>query len=74
VTYALISDSEAGFVDQRTLLIELGCDLGQGYLLSRPLKAAAATELLATELLAAERTPSPPSDIVPAACGASRQS
>jgi len=69
VTYALISDSEAGFVHQRALLIELGCDLGQGYLLSRPLEAAPATELLA-----AERTPSPPSDIVPAACGASRQS
>jgi EAL domain-containing protein (putative c-di-GMP-specific phosphodiesterase class I) len=33
--------------EQRTLLIELGCDLGQGYLLGPPLEAEAAGELLA---------------------------
>jgi diguanylate cyclase (GGDEF)-like protein len=32
--------------DQREVLVELGCDLGQGYLLSRPVDAAAAGELL----------------------------
>lgn len=32
--------------DQRELLPELGCDLGQGYLMSRPLTADAAGELL----------------------------
>jgi EAL domain-containing protein (putative c-di-GMP-specific phosphodiesterase class I) len=32
--------------DQRELLVELGCDLGQGYLLSRPLDAVAAGGLL----------------------------
>jgi diguanylate cyclase (GGDEF)-like protein len=32
--------------DQRELLLGLGCDLGQGYLLSRPLTADAAGELL----------------------------
>jgi EAL domain-containing protein (putative c-di-GMP-specific phosphodiesterase class I) len=35
--------------DQRALLVELGCDLGQGYLLSRPLDAQAAGALLAAE-------------------------
>ena len=37
--------------DQRELLVELGCDLGQGYLLGRPLDATAAGELLAAERL-----------------------
>jgi EAL domain-containing protein (putative c-di-GMP-specific phosphodiesterase class I) len=32
--------------EQRAALIELGCELGQGYLLGRPLDAARATELL----------------------------
>ena len=36
--------------DQRELLTRLGCDLGQGYLLGRPLDTGAASELLATEL------------------------
>ena len=35
--------------DQRTLLTELGCDLGQGFLLGRPLNAGAASALLAAE-------------------------
>ena len=35
--------------DQRELLTRLGCDLGQGYLLGRPLDSDAATELLAAE-------------------------
>jgi EAL domain-containing protein (putative c-di-GMP-specific phosphodiesterase class I) len=35
--------------DQRGLLVSLGCDLGQGYLLSRPLDAATAGELLAAD-------------------------
>jgi diguanylate cyclase (GGDEF)-like protein len=35
--------------EQRDLLIELGCDLGQGYHLGRPLDAAGAEELLAAE-------------------------
>ena len=35
--------------DQRALLTELGCDLGQGFLLGRPLEGAAATALLAEE-------------------------
>jgi diguanylate cyclase (GGDEF)-like protein len=34
---------------QRELLVALGCDLGQGYLLSRPLDASAATERLAAD-------------------------
>jgi predicted signal transduction protein with EAL and GGDEF domain len=37
--------------EQRTLLIELGCDLGQGYLLGPPLEAEAAGELLAPDAL-----------------------
>jgi diguanylate cyclase (GGDEF)-like protein len=32
--------------DQRTLITELGCDLGQGFLLGRPLNAAGASALL----------------------------
>ncbi len=32
--------------DQHALLVDLGCDLGQGYLLGRPGDAAAATELV----------------------------
>ena len=32
--------------DQREVLVELGCNPGQGYLLSRPLEAEAASELL----------------------------
>jgi len=35
--------------EQRDLLVRLGCDLGQGYLLGRPLDAVAAGELLAGE-------------------------
>jgi diguanylate cyclase (GGDEF)-like protein len=35
--------------DQRTLLAELGCDLGQGFLLGPPLDAAGASALLAAE-------------------------
>jgi diguanylate cyclase (GGDEF)-like protein len=35
--------------DQRDLLVALGCDLGQGFLLSRPLGATAAGELLAVD-------------------------
>jgi diguanylate cyclase (GGDEF)-like protein len=35
--------------DQRALLAELGCDLGQGFLLGRPLDARAASALLADE-------------------------
>ena len=34
---------------QRALLVELGCDLGQGFLFGRPLDTAAATRLLAAE-------------------------
>jgi diguanylate cyclase (GGDEF)-like protein len=41
--------------EQRALLIELGCDLGQGYLLGRPLDA-----LGAGRLLAAARAGTPP--------------
>jgi diguanylate cyclase (GGDEF)-like protein len=37
--------------EQRDLLIELGCDLGQGFHLGRPLDAAGAAELLATEYI-----------------------
>jgi diguanylate cyclase (GGDEF)-like protein len=44
--------------DQRALLIELGCDLGQGFLLGRPLDRAGATALLAEEFaLAVPRRP-----------------
>ena len=32
--------------EQHRLLIDLGCDLGQGYLLGRPVGAADAAELL----------------------------
>jgi diguanylate cyclase (GGDEF)-like protein len=32
--------------EQRNLLVTLGCDVGQGYLLGRPMDAAGATELL----------------------------
>jgi EAL domain-containing protein (putative c-di-GMP-specific phosphodiesterase class I) len=35
--------------EQHDLLIELGCDLGQGYHLGRPLDAAGAEQLLAAE-------------------------
>jgi diguanylate cyclase (GGDEF)-like protein len=35
--------------DQRTLVTELGCDLGQGFLLGRALNATAATALLVAE-------------------------
>ncbi|MGA2011107.1 MAG: EAL domain-containing protein [Solirubrobacteraceae bacterium] len=40
--------------EQRDLLIELGCDLGQGYLLGRPLDAAATERLLADAEAAAD--------------------
>ena len=35
--------------EQMFILRELGCELGQGYLFSRPLDAAAATDLLIAE-------------------------
>jgi len=41
--------------DQRELLTKLGCDLGQGYLLGRPLDADAASRLLAAELAGERR-------------------
>ncbi len=40
--------------DQRARLVELGCELGQGFLLSRPLEAARAQELLHAQRLRAE--------------------
>jgi EAL domain-containing protein (putative c-di-GMP-specific phosphodiesterase class I) len=35
--------------DQHELLVKLGCDIGQGYLLGRPVDATTANELLAAE-------------------------
>ena len=35
--------------EQRDVLIGIGCDFGQGYLLGRPLDAAAAAKLLSAE-------------------------
>ncbi len=43
--------------DQRALLVELGCDLGQGYLLGRPLDSTGASALLAAECV--QQSPAP---------------
>jgi diguanylate cyclase (GGDEF)-like protein len=43
--------------DQRDLLVTLGCDIGQGYLLGRPMDAAAATELLRGPCALSDRAP-----------------
>ena len=40
--------------EQRALLIELGCDLGQGYFFGRPIDAAQTTELLAADFAHAD--------------------
>jgi diguanylate cyclase (GGDEF)-like protein len=39
--------------DQRSLLVDLGCDAGQGFLFSRPVSAEAAEQLLVSRLAAA---------------------
>jgi EAL domain-containing protein (putative c-di-GMP-specific phosphodiesterase class I) len=39
--------------NQRTLLLDLGCDAGQGFLFSRPVSAESAEQLLASRLAAA---------------------
>ena len=72
--------------EQRRLAAELGCERGQGFLFSRPIPAAEATELLLRRrsplrevgLLPLDRLPSrqrsdwASADVVPALSGAER--
>lgn len=48
--------------EQLTALQRLGCDLGQGYLLSRPVPAAAVTELISPGSTLSRRAPCGPSN------------